>query len=355
MPAGGAMSGGGSGRDIKVAGAYWEVFAKDKMSPVLEKLKAKTKEVGEAMKATAKASAMAFGGAFLGSIVSSKVVDEFEKLGKELADMATGADKVAERFEKASRELKTFVELAERAADINAEFREGMNPADAAGSLAADIDRLTAQAQALRAEAAAEANRRRPLAEEGGFGGWFGRRTGMFDARIEGSKKREEELIAAADKLGERLAKLRREQFLAENPDLDPKKLKIADGLADAAERQMVALTRSADELREFDLKKMGLSAAQVEKVMAAEAPVNALLAQREASMRALQSLPSAAVAATAVKGAFQTFGAAGMFGFGGANSEAKKQTDLQNQLVALMSLLPNKIGDQIVESFRPK
>lgn len=57
----------------------------------------------------------------------------------------------------------------------------------------------------------------------------------------------------------------------------------------------------------------------------------------------------------TGVKGAFQTFGAMGRFGFGDNNSEVKKQTELMKQLVDGKGALPKEIGKELKDALIPK
>ncbi len=61
MPLNNSAGGGGGGKDVRAGGAYYELWGKDKLGPVLEKLEKKAKAFGSFMSGLAKQTAIAGG------------------------------------------------------------------------------------------------------------------------------------------------------------------------------------------------------------------------------------------------------------------------------------------------------
>ncbi len=326
---GSSGGGGAGGNNIRAGGAYFEVFANDKMSGQLDRMKQKAKAFADSMKKTMK---FALGGA-VGAIGGGMFGDG--PLGKALMSVGGGAAAGFALGGLPGGAVGGAVGGLNAAQDL---LMGGIKEA-AATKRAADTLGITVELM----------SKFRRVAEDFGVtvDDVMNDTTGRFAKAIAAARAINSDEAERALQIEKEWADATRDLQAAMLPlvgvfaDLT----KAAAGFAAKAAGVWGAVGVKMDEIKALAMG--GIVDKVVATVMAGAAIVSAPAKMTE--------LLKSSLSPTGVKGSFNTFGAMGQFGFGDTNSEEKKQTELMKQIIALLGGMPDKTGKAIAEKLGMK
>ncbi len=310
---------------IRMGGGYFEMFGRDRLSPMLDKLKGKAKETDSFLKRLGKGGLGALGGGLLGGALG-KIA------GGALAGGGPGA--------------------ALGAVMAGKDFL--MQGVGDAASTARDADRFGISIELM--------SKFRRVAEDFGVtvDEVMGDTTGRFHAAIVAAHGIDADRARQALEFERKMAAVTR--------DLQEALLPLLEVLVPVVQ-SLAEFTKGIRELGGA-IGKKGVKGAAEDAAFDFIAArnvggvVDAVMGNLAARLKPggggaippqLQALLSAAAGPTGIKGAFQTFGAMGQFGFGDSNSEPKKQTEILRQLLDGKGALPDKIGDALKNAIIPK
>ncbi len=374
-------SGGGSGvrvGDVRMGGAYYEVFAKDKLTPELEKMEKKARSFDTALKSVGKAGVGAGVDALKAGFIALGAV-----AFKAFAGQVTGLEKVRKELTETAKIIEQTNALMDRNIATRAEgIDAALDPAEKLKKVEQELAKLEREKKdAIQSRMSLEAaSKRNTIFGDNGAAG-FGDRVnslglfvsggvggaGLEDAQ-EAARKNIEGTEAAVAKLHNRMLDLSalRSKLIAEQKAMVGKNVgmigaALFGGSSEAGVKFVAELNEvtaalkhqadtwglTADEIAVFDLKAKGFTdeaLAGVKAEMGRMKILGALGGAAGALASGVQATEAMAVAES-VRGGFNASALGQQFGVG---SEVTKQTDLLKQLNDGRGKLPERIGEHV-------
>ncbi|VTR93569.1 unnamed protein product [Gemmata massiliana] len=280
-----------SAADVRAGGAWYELYGKDKLTPLLEKVKKNAESLGGFMTNVGKKAGagidMVLGG--LKAKAAELAVQAVTLAARAVGELTTDVDKLRKTYEQMGRAMAQADQLGAMNMKKRGELIEAeIDPAKKKLAIEKEIARLEQErtnAQALKEvyedkkDRAGTFKKKGTLKERWEYANVQAHGAIFGGPGLEGMENQFQEQInaanAARDKAFERLMELSDERGRIMNPDRDPEKTKAVAELTRELKKQAETFQKTAEEINRYEMKLKGFSKAQIAAVEEAQASTN--------------------------------------------------------------------------------
>ncbi|VTR96047.1 unnamed protein product [Gemmata massiliana] len=271
----------GSAGDVRAGGAWYELWGKDKLTPLLEKAKKGAESFGGAMKSLGKRAGVGADAAFGG--VKDGLKGLAMSLGHEafkgVVSLISGLEDLKKEYEKTARMLAQLDAMTERNMAKRTEMIEAeIDPKKKVLAIDKEIAKLQqddAISRSLNTQLQEQKDRTGMFKRKGttyerlqGFSMWW---QGEQESTLQNVQAQIDAQHAAQDKIFARLQELSDQRGKLLNPDRDPEKIKATAELTRELKKQADTFQQAADKVKLYELEMQNYSKAQIAAVDAAQ------------------------------------------------------------------------------------
>ena len=267
--------------DVRAGGAFYELFGKDKLTPLLEKAKKGAESLGGVMKHVGK-RAGAGADAALGGIkegLKGLAMSLGQEAFKGVVSLISGLEDLKKEHEKTARAIAAVDAATERNMKKRGELIEAeIDPKKKALAIDKEIAKLEkerAEAQGVKDQFQEQKDRLGMFKEKGttgerfkGLGLWV---AGQQEDAVADVQQRIDAANATRDKAFERLQELSEQRGRLLSPDRDPEKIKAVAELTRELRKQADTFGQTAEQVKLAEMALENFSKAQIAAVAAAQ------------------------------------------------------------------------------------